>query len=683
MIAVPKYQDFSITFRASTGGRYPLSVQSPAGPADGNFELPVPLDGLRSVLESVAIGLRRSAPGTRAIVSKSRDASNVFPATYDLGAKLFTALFAERQVRDRFMRSLGMAERSGAVLRVRLHMNLDNESVRPLATLPWELLYDPDQRKNLVEWPATALVRSLDVPLSNALPPYAPPLRVLFVMANPRRDLDLARERTDIEARLAAGNVPIAAEFLEGATYRSLARRLHDKDYHILHFMGHGGFDERGGVLWLEHENASDGEAIPASELGRLILGEGDVRLIVLNACRTAESAQGSDLDPYTGGVATALVMAGVPAVVAMQFPISDDGAVDFADRLYSSLAGGKTIEAAVREGRRAIRHEWPIPVLFSRCDDELFPMPPSAASVATTALAVAAAPLAAAATSSAFGAPWSADSDFRAELLPYMVDRTDVMFNLDQALRVQDAAPSAPLVAIIHGDDAQCQDKLQQRLWSVELPRLLDVAERDTKIEHYQVVWPQECRGRDDLHARLTSELARRVKPRASTQDLQRYFATLPAPVMLYSTVLSNEWHRYGDSVLDDYLAYWQAWPASVAPQRLLVFLFIKYQQPESGWLRGRKAKKTNEAIHAALDTLARKSVGGIVLKVMPPLRGISQQDVEAWNSDHGSRFAANEIKQLYERQGAGGEELSMQTIGQLLGDLIEERTHTSGGVR
>ena len=66
-----------------------------------------------------------------------------------------------------------------------------------------------------------------------------------------------------------------------------------------------------------------------------------------------------------------ALVRSGIPAVVAMQFPISDQAAIEFSRRFYASLAGGLSIERALTNARVAMyderNFEWGIPVLFTR----------------------------------------------------------------------------------------------------------------------------------------------------------------------------------------------------------------------------------------------------------------------------------------------------------------------------
>ena len=83
-----------------------------------------------------------------------------------------------------------------------------------------------------------------------------------------------------------------------------------------------------------------------------------------------------------------------MPAVVAMQFEISDEAAITFAEELYQSLIGRQDpIDVAVAEARKAIftevnETEWATPVLFLRNEDgRLFDFAPVAeAGVAATA---------------------------------------------------------------------------------------------------------------------------------------------------------------------------------------------------------------------------------------------------------------------------------------------------------
>ena len=102
---------------------------------------------------------------------------------------------------------------------------------------------------------------------------------------------------------------------------------------------------------------------VDGETLGTVLCDRRSVRLAVLNAC---EGAKASPVDPLAG-VATGLVQHDVPAVVGMQFAISDPAAITFAAELYAGLAQAFPVDVAVTEGRRALATEtdleWATPV--------------------------------------------------------------------------------------------------------------------------------------------------------------------------------------------------------------------------------------------------------------------------------------------------------------------------------
>ena len=96
----------------------------------------------------------------------------------------------------------------------------------------------------------------------------------------------------------------------------------------------------------------------------------------MLNAC---EGGRSSRTDPFAG-VAQLLVQGALPAVVAMQFPVTDAAAVVFASAFYEALAAGKPVDLALADARREVNLrgeegdiEWATPVLYMRGDGELF----------------------------------------------------------------------------------------------------------------------------------------------------------------------------------------------------------------------------------------------------------------------------------------------------------------------
>jgi hypothetical protein len=93
--------------------------------------------------------------------------------------------------------------------------------------------------------------------------------------------------------------------------------------------------------------------------------------LAVLNACEGARSGR---TDPFAG-TAQSLVQQGIPAVLAMQFEITDEAAIVFSQVLYEAVSDGYPLDAATAEARKAVHAgpnpvEWATPVLYLRTPD-------------------------------------------------------------------------------------------------------------------------------------------------------------------------------------------------------------------------------------------------------------------------------------------------------------------------
>ncbi len=165
-------------------------------------------------------------------------------------------------------------------------------------------------------------------------------------------------------------------ERLSSASLAALQRQLRRGEYHIFHFVGHGTFDEQSqdGVLLLESESGR-GRSVSGRDLGTILYDHRSLRLALLNAC---EGARTSRSDPFAG-VAHSLVQKRIPAVIAMQFEITDDAAITLAHAFYAALVDGYPVDAALAEARKAIFAqendvEWGTPVLYlSAIDGRVF----------------------------------------------------------------------------------------------------------------------------------------------------------------------------------------------------------------------------------------------------------------------------------------------------------------------
>lgn len=369
-MAAINYLDFDLLIERA-GDTYRARVtNSPAGQAATDFKLP--FSDLE--LENFLLKMGRTRRGVRRLETQELEASK------DFGAKLYQAVFQD-EVRGVLRSSLDQAQRQNSGLRLRLSLTGASE----LANLPWEYLYLPSLNRFLALSDETPLIRFLDLPEIIRPLTVTPPLRVLAVISSPSdfEPLDVEREWNKVQSALKdlTQRGLVVVERLEMASLPALQTKLRQGAYHILHFVGHGGFDERAqdGVLVLQNENGSS-RLVGAQTLGTILHDHRPLRLAVLNAC---EGARSSTTDPFAG-VAQTLVQQRIPAVIAMQFEISDDAAITFAHEFYAALADGYPVDGALTEARKAIfaqgnEIEWGTPVLYLRAPDgKIFDVQPS-----------------------------------------------------------------------------------------------------------------------------------------------------------------------------------------------------------------------------------------------------------------------------------------------------------------
>jgi len=355
------YQNFDLLIEPAGHAYVARVTNSPAGEAVTKFN--VPFSALE--LENFLLKIGRPRRGVRRLNSPEMDAAKVF------GKRLFDSVFGS-EVFGCLRSSLDQTEAQGSAgLRLRLRLNAPE-----LADLPWEYLYNAALNRFLVLAVETPLVRYIELP--ERIRPLAvqPPLKILVMLSSPTDYAPLDVEEEWMKLQNALGDLQkrklVTLERLNEATLPALQRRLRQSQYHIFHFIGHGGYDEsaRDGVLLLEDETRHS-RKVSGQFLGTILHNHRPLRLAVLNAC---EGARPSRTDPFTG-TAQSLVQQGLPAVIAMQFEITDAAAITLSHEFYTALADGYPVDAALVEARTAIYAggndvEWGTPVLYMRAPD-------------------------------------------------------------------------------------------------------------------------------------------------------------------------------------------------------------------------------------------------------------------------------------------------------------------------
>ena len=354
------YDNFDLLFTHGVGSYQVRVTGAPSGEVPEQlFDIPFS----EQELENFVLRLRGSKGRVRRFESPEVEQAK------RRGGELFASLFRDR-LETGLRRSLDKSRSAGRGLRIRL--NLTETPV--LLNLPWEFLFDESTNRFLTLFDDTPVVRYLAVehaaePLSTTLP-----LRILVMVSDPDddeyEDLDVDKERADLETavKVLRDNGRLAMDFIP-AKLRDLQTALRSRDYHVFHFIGHGGFVEvrQDGALVLQDDR---GRALVTSGqvIGTFLAGHRPLRLAVLNSC---EGGRSGTEDAFAG-VAQTLVQQGVPAVVAMQFEITDAAAISFSEDFYSSLVLGYPVDAALSEARKAIyaqpnHTEWATPVLYMR----------------------------------------------------------------------------------------------------------------------------------------------------------------------------------------------------------------------------------------------------------------------------------------------------------------------------
>ncbi len=283
------------------------------------------------------------------------------------GKRLYGYLFGDGKDFSSFLK-YDKSYRNGACLNIQT----TNEAAELLG-VPWEYLHDGEQALALN---GKFFVQRTPQGLEKIeIPPLPRPLKILVVVPSPTDEAELNTEKeiaviqNALDDAVRLGTVKL--DFIEEATLETLRLALRTEKYHVLHYTGHGGWDaeEEVGVLVLEKDDGTS-DAATVADLQTAFSGASSLRLVVLSGCMTART---SEQDAFSG-VATGLLQNGLPAVVAMQFPILDESGIELARAFYTSLGKGKSVEETLFLARLAMKArkngpktDWGVPALYLR----------------------------------------------------------------------------------------------------------------------------------------------------------------------------------------------------------------------------------------------------------------------------------------------------------------------------
>jgi hypothetical protein len=292
----------------------------------------------------------------------------------EFGKLLFSALFDEG-LRREFLDIYQKAQQENALLR--LELDVDERQLPEVAALPWEFMYLPPGELHGALWLATApnMVFSRRRARWHVPEPIqlkiGERLRIAIAVAAPKDLGPVQYQKIYNELKEMARTERFEVLEVVEAANRSRIDALLEKKPHIFHFIGHGS---------LKDENRQDtGLVALVDSFGSADLVSADYfselfnrfrpGLVVLHTC---ESGALSSSKAFVG-IASRVVQMNVPAVVAMQFEVSNATAQRFASEFYRRLAENEPVDKAVQEARRHIAlsspgnrsRDFATPVLF------------------------------------------------------------------------------------------------------------------------------------------------------------------------------------------------------------------------------------------------------------------------------------------------------------------------------
>jgi DNA-binding MarR family transcriptional regulator len=321
-----------------------------------------------------------------------------------IGARLYRTLFpasedSDRDVRGALRSALNRARENDRPVSIQLRFDAHDAD---LCGLPWELVCDERGEHLIAEPRLVQLTRYIAFGHPVAPFPVSGRLEVLAITSRPSNLQTLAR-RTEAESlrtvfrELETAHL-VRIRSLEPPSIEALRCELDERPYHVIHFDGHGAFARRcprcgvfnpftasrcqmtlgcGGSLddaqpegCLAFESGAPdrrADLIGAGDLAQKLAGR-HILLFVACACQSGTVGGAS----VFSGLGPRLLTVDVPAVVAMQFPVSLDEAIIFTRAFYTALRRGDPVALAAGSGRDALKPRglWYIPAVYLRSRD-------------------------------------------------------------------------------------------------------------------------------------------------------------------------------------------------------------------------------------------------------------------------------------------------------------------------
>jgi hypothetical protein len=297
----------------------------------------------------------------------------------------------------------------------------------------------------------------------------------------------------------------------------------------------------------------------------------------------------------------------------------------------------------------------------------------------------------------SSTGAPVSARAV--PELLPYLPNRHQQEQAMGDALQRLLAGDRAqPLVVILHGEEDQRVELFRDRFFQHSTAALLG---QPLMIRDFQLPWPSELVPGEPFAEQFLEKICHHLLSDSRAKDrLQALLRDAPGPVVLWSSLYTDDWGRQGAQLFEQVCRFWQEHEA-VADHRLIHWITINYLKPPAYQLRlaalrwllpgywryrasRRRRRRLNERIRNALKAMHQATAAGSRLVVLPELQSVRRSDAETWVRsqpvreflrDQGLLRLEDAVRTYYRREAAQGlEHIPMEQLGAFLQTELEQ---------
>lgn len=284
------------------------------------------------------------------------------------GQALTAMLFESSFLATAFAQARAAAQSQGRPLRFRIAVAPDAPE---LHALKWETLYDPQDKRPLALREQLILARALGSPdWRPVILRVKGDLRALVVIAAPQDLAQYGLAAIDVsaeQARALAGLGQIRTTVLNGPGQTTLTALLTQlrAGIDLFYLVAHGTLVD--GEPWLFFDDGT-GHATRLSG-AELATHLSDLptppRLVLLSSCASAGERGESAL----AALGPRLAVAGIPAVIAMQGPLSLTTNAIFAPAFFSELLQDGRIDRALAVARQSVadQPDWWAPALFTR----------------------------------------------------------------------------------------------------------------------------------------------------------------------------------------------------------------------------------------------------------------------------------------------------------------------------